>query len=136
MTRLLISHHHPDRYDRCVRVGRTHVCRRCLILYPAALMALAMSASALGPNHPGDPLILLLLPLPAVVEWWLEHLDRIRYSPSRQMAVTVLAGIALGRGFVRYLDDPADSWFWLMVAAYGGSCAAVAFWRFLDSTEP
>ncbi len=135
-TPLLLSHHHPDQYDRCVRLGQRHICRRCLVLYPIALVALVVSASALGSDHVIDPIILVLLPLPAVVEWWLEHLHRVRYSPARQVAVTIPLAIALGRALARYLADPTDIWFWLVVAVYGGSCAAVAFWRFLDATEP
>jgi hypothetical protein len=67
-----------------------------------------------------------------VVEWWLEHLGRVSYDPRRQTALGVLAGVALGRGFARYLADPTDLAFWVMVLVYGGACAAIALWRFLD----
>ena len=36
MNALLLSHHPPGQYDRCIRIGRHHVCRRCAVLYPLA----------------------------------------------------------------------------------------------------
>ncbi|HET6663331.1 MAG TPA: hypothetical protein VFG94_03700, partial [Acidimicrobiales bacterium] len=38
-TPLSLSHHWPDEYDRCVTVGGRKVCRRCLVLYPTALVS-------------------------------------------------------------------------------------------------
>lgn len=133
-TPLWLSHHHPPQYERCVRIGRRHVCRRCLVLYPVALLVAAASFSA--DLAAADLWVLALLPLPTVIEWWLEHLGRIEYAAGRQTATTVLAAIALGRGFARYLDNPADLAFWAMVLIYGGSCAAIALWRFLDEHAP
>jgi hypothetical protein len=66
------------------------------------------------------------------VEWWLEHLGRATYNPTRQVALTVPLAIALGRGFARYVDDPLDPLFWAMVLVYGGACLGVAVWRLLD----
>jgi hypothetical protein len=129
-TPLWLSHHPPDRYERCARIGSRHVCRRCLFLYPLAFLTTAVALA----SWPGslDPWLLLLAPLPAVVEWWLEHLRRVRYSAIRQVVLTVPLAVALGRGFARYLDDPLDPLFWVMVLGYGGSCLAVALWVFLD----
>lgn len=127
---LWLTHHPPEQYDRCATIGGHQVCRRCLVLYPVALVAGIVSAVAWPSGT--DPWLLALLPLPAVVDWWLEHLGRSQYSRARQVAVTVPAGIALGRGFARYLADPADPWFWAMVVVYGGSCLAIALWRFVD----
>ena len=50
----------------------------------------------------------------------------------RQLLVTVPLGVALGRGFARYLEDPADLLFWAMVVVYGGLCLAFLGWRWLD----
>jgi hypothetical protein len=127
---LWLSHHPPEQLDRCVRLGKYDVCRRCLVLYPIAFLTAAVSY-ATAPDAL-DPWILLLAPLPAVVEWWLEHLGRIDYSPVRQVALTIPLALALGRGFARYLEDPLDPLFWVMVVVYGGSCAGIALWRLLD----
>lgn len=129
-TPLWLSHHHPDQYGRCVVVAGRRVCRRCIVLYPLAFAVLAVSL--LSWPTALDPWVMALLPLPAVVEWWLEHLGRVAYAPGRQVATTVLLAVALGRGLARYLEDPADPWFWAMVLVYGGACLAVALWRFVD----
>src|SRR5215207_2362807 len=117
-TPLWLSHHPTDQYDRCVPIGGRHVCRRCLLLYPIAFLTTAVSFA--GWPDAIDPWLLALAPLPAVIEWWLEHLGRITYAPNRQVALTIPLAIALGRGFARYLDDPLDPLFWAMVVVYGG----------------
>ena len=38
-TPMWLSHHWPSDYDRCAVVAGRHVCRRCLVLYPLALVA-------------------------------------------------------------------------------------------------
>jgi hypothetical protein len=133
---LWLSHHQADQHDRCVMIAARPVCRRCLVLYPVVFVVLGVSLGAGASTTGADPWLLVLLPLPAVIEWWLEHLGRIAYSPRRQIATSVALGIALGRGFARYLEDPTDLLFWAMVVVYGGSCLAVFLWRFLDERAP
>jgi hypothetical protein len=120
MLALLLSHHPPSQYDRCIRVGRHHVCRRCAVLYPLAF-AVAI-ASLFGIHWPAtwDSALLYLLPLPVTLEFVLERIGGIRYRAGRQLALTVLAAPALGRGFARYAVHPTDRLFWGMVALFGG----------------
>lgn len=122
-----LAHHWPEDYDRCVRVGRSHVCRRCLVLYPVAL-AVTAAAVLVGSALPSTvtAAAVVVLPLPAVVEFVAEHLGRIRYSPRRQVAVTVPLAVGLGAGFARYLEQLTDPWFWGAVAGYGGVCLLAA----------
>jgi hypothetical protein len=51
----------------------------------------------------------------------IERLGGIRYHAGRQMAVTLLAAPALGRGLGRYWAHPDDRLFWGMVLLFGGS---------------
>jgi hypothetical protein len=81
-----------------------------------------------------DTAALVLLPIPAVVEFCLEQLGRIGYRPWRQVATTVLLAVALGRGFARYLEDPGDLLFWGIVLVYGGLCLGTVLWRILDES--
>jgi hypothetical protein len=122
-TALWLSHHWPDDYDRCALVGRSHVCRRCLWFWPATL-AVTVAALA-GLRWPGglDPWLLVLLPLPVVAEWWLEQLGRVRYSPTRQVALPRVCAPAVGVGLARYLEHPGDLLLWGVVAAYAVVCA-------------
>jgi hypothetical protein len=127
LTPIWLSHHFPESYDRCVVIGRRHICRRCLALYPVAFAVMVWSL--VGP-WPGDwdGAVLVLLPLPAVIEFVLEHVGVIRYQPVRQVLVTVPLAVALGRGFALYVDDPGSRLFWGAVLVYGGVCVAAAVW--------
>ena len=121
MTPLPLSHHPPSQYDRCIRIGRHHVCRRCAVLYPVAF-AVAI-ASLLGAHWPAawDSTLLYLLPLPVTLELIIERFGAIRYRAGRQVVLTLLAAPALGRGFARYWAHPSDRLFWGMVVLFGGS---------------
>ena len=116
-----LSHHDPSGYDRCVLVAGRQVCRRCLVLYPLAFVVLVV-AQVSGWSGSSEALALVALPLPAVIEFVLEHRGVIRYSPARQMLVTIPLAVALGAGFDRYLDRPGDVLFWSVVVGYTALC--------------
>ncbi len=123
-TPLWLSHHWPEDYDRCVRLGRTHVCRRCLVLYPLALVVLVASLAGWWLPSWADTWVLVLLPLPAVIDFVAEHLGWVRPSPPRLVAVTVPLGVALGQGFALYVDQPTSPLFWGVVLGYSAVCIA------------
>jgi hypothetical protein len=102
------------------------------VLYPLAFAVAAVALLTDREPTSLDALWLLALPLPAVVEFCLEHLGRLPYRAVRQIVVTLPLAVALGLGFARYLEDPGDLLFWAMVLIYGGACLAVLGWRFLD----
>jgi hypothetical protein len=107
-----LSHHHPDQYDRCVRLpgpgGRVgHVCRRCAVLYPLALLS-AVVVLLLDPPSASLVAAMWLLPLPVMVEWVAEHLGRLTYSPTRQVALTALAAPALGAALAWHAESPFE----------------------------
>jgi hypothetical protein len=124
---LLLAHHPPSQYDRCLRIAGRPVCRRCAVLYPLAFAV--MAASLAGWHWPArwDQTLLTLLPLPVTLELVLERFGAVRYRPARQIALTVLAAPALGRGFARYLFHPGDRLFWTMLLLYGGAAALVLY---------
>jgi hypothetical protein len=119
--------HPPSQYDRCIRIGRHHICRRCAVLYPLAF-AVAI-ASLFGAHWPAawDRTLLYLLPLPMTLEFVIERLGGIRYRAWRQLALTLIAAPALGRGFARYAQHPTDRLFWGMVALFGGGALLALF---------
>ncbi len=121
-TALWLSHHWPEDYDRCATVGRSHVCRRCLWFWPACLGTMVLALAGVRWPVALDPWLLFLLPVPVVVEWWAEHLHLVRYSPSRQVVLSVLAAPAVGVGLARYLESPGDTLFWGVVAVYAVVC--------------
>src|SRR5579871_2116435 len=122
-----LSHHRAGQLDRCAVVGGRPVCRRCLLLWPLTFVAFALALAGLRWPWAADDLLLVLLPLPAVVEFVLEHAGRWPYRPSVQAAVTVPLAAALGVGFDRYVHRPGDTLWWSVVAVYGGVCVAAAY---------
>lgn len=121
-TALWLSHHWPEDYDRCARIGRNHVCRRCLWFYPACFLTMALALGGVAWPTRLDPWLLFLLPVPVVAEWWAEHLHLVRYSPVRNVALTLICAPAVGVGLARYLEDPGDRLFWAVVALYAVVC--------------
>lgn len=126
-TPMWLSHHWPDAYDRCAVVAGRHVCRRCLFMYPIA--AVAAVVASVGPWWPRDLDVVLipLLPLPAVVEFVLDNLGVVRYSPVRQAVLTSIGALAAGAGYVRYLDRPGDGLVWATILGYGAICCTSAY---------
>jgi hypothetical protein len=121
ITPMWLAHHYPEDYDRCVRIGRSHVCRRCLALYPLAFVVMGVCL-AIDPGRGVEIAALALLSLPAVVELVLEQLGVLRYSPRRQVGVTLALAVGLGAGLAAYLDDQLDAAFWAVVIAYSAIC--------------
>lgn len=117
-----LSHHWPEDYDRCARIGRNHVCRRCLWFYPACMATMALALAGFRWPVGLDPWLVALLPVPVVVEWWGEHLGLVEYSQRRQVVLSVIAAPAVGVGLARYLESPGDPLFWAVVAAYAVLC--------------
>lgn len=128
MTPLWLSHHWPEDYDRCVRLGRSHVCRRCVVLYPIAFVVLGASVAGASLPQAFGVAALVLLPLPALLDFVAEQLQLVEPSPVRMVAVTIPLGIGLGAGFARYVDSPGDRWFWGVVLGYGVLAGLALLW--------
>ncbi|MCB0978277.1 MAG: hypothetical protein KDB02_12550 [Acidimicrobiales bacterium] len=121
-TPMWLSHHWPSDYDRCAVVGGLHICRRCLVLYPVALVTgIAVSLGSWWPQGL-DAWVLWLFPLAGVVEFVLDNLRLVRYSPVRQMALSAPGAFAAGIGYVRYLDKTLDPLVWSVVGVYTTVC--------------
>ncbi len=121
--RLWLSHHHADQLDRCAVIGGRHVCRRCLWFWPATVGITVLTLAGIRWPAAADPLLLVLLPVPVVVEWWCEQLGLVRYAPVRQVLLSLVAAPAVGVGLARYLESPGDRLFWTVVAVYAVVCA-------------
>jgi len=117
-TPIWLAHHWPDQYDRCVLIGHRHVCRRCLFMYPLAFVVAFLSVAVWAPPSPWSQLALVVLPLPALVEFVGEHRGAWGYAPARQGALGALQGLGMGVGFGRYLETPSDPWFWVVAVSY------------------
>lgn len=117
---LWTAHHWPEKYERCVRLGQRHVCRRCLALYPVALavMTLSLAGGELWPSSL-DLWVIWLACVPATVEYVADALGLVRYHPRRQLVVTLVVALALGRG-LSYEMTSRWSWeFWGPLLVFG-----------------
>ncbi len=121
------THHHSDQYDRCVMINGRHVCRRCITLYPTSLLVAAISLAGviIWPTR-YDLLLIWGLSIPGTIEFVLEQLGVLRYSPRRQILVTFLVALALGRGFAYELDSRWSWEFWGPVLVFGSTWFAAA----------
>lgn len=129
VTPLWLSHHYPDAYERCVRIGSRHLCRRCLMLYPLAFAVAALALAGVTLPDPWSMVALVVLPVPALVELVVEQVGGRAYDPRRQAVVTVPLGLGLGVGFSRYLADTTDPWFWGVTLGYSTVGLAAVWWR-------
>jgi len=126
-TPLWISHHVPEQYDRCIVVRGRHICHRCLVIWPLAYFV--MFAALAGVRWPRflDWPLLILLPVPATIEFVLEHFHQIPYSRTLQAQVTIPMAIGLGVGFERYLRHQNDGLFWGVTLVYSTIYFAAAY---------
>lgn len=127
-TPLWLSHHWPEHDDRCVHIGRLHICRRCLVLYPLTLATVVVVAVLDVPFGGSVIAAMWLLPLPMVLEWIAEHAGRASYSPSRQVAFAALAAPALGLALAEHLRHPFTPAAVAPVLCYAAVCALSSIW--------
>ncbi len=125
-TSMFLSHHWPSRYDRCAVVGGRHVCRRCLVLYPVAIVTALVAGAGLTWPTSWDVWLLWLLPIPGVVEFVLDSMGAVRYSATRQIVVSAMLAVAYGRILWRYSHHPADGLVWAVVIVDTSVCLAAA----------
>ena len=100
-----LSHHWPDRHDRCVRVSGVAVCRRCLVLYPLVLLAALV---VLAVDLPLGAIVVAawILPLPMSLEWAGEQFGVLAHSPRRLVVTTAVAALGLGAALAVHLRTP------------------------------
>jgi len=83
------------------------------------LSYLVMGLGLFGPLTPASDVELVLWLGPPVGEYLATHVGRARYGARRTWVFGIIAGVALGRLFHRYLLDPMDRSVWLMMFLTG-----------------
>lgn len=136
--RMWLSHHGPEHAERCLHVHGVAVCRRCAVLYPVAVLS-ALVVLVADPSTPMLVAAMWLLPVPMVAEWIAEHLGGVRYSPTRQVAVTAIGAPALGCAVAIHAVAPFSVMALAPVVVWTAVCAgvaAVAWWRTVPQEDP
>ena len=131
--KLWLAHHWPHRYERCTVVGGRHVCRRCLWFYGVAFATLALAPLGISPWPTAwDSTLVWILSIPATIDFVLGELTSLKYNARRQVIVSSILGLAVGRGFYAELLDSGSTTFWGPVLVFGPiwfTAAAVAWMR-------
>ncbi|MDJ1432455.1 DUF2085 domain-containing protein [Halostagnicola sp. A-GB9-2] len=128
----LLSHHHPSEWYRCyspVIFGRRiHVCARCLGIYPGILAALVVSlfAGGLAPSSTAALGIVLVFPLPALLDWTATTFTGRRGHNGVRTVTGFLLGYGYGVGLVR-LFFAFDLRVALVGIAYGAVAGALVY---------
>ncbi|MFT7601498.1 MAG: hypothetical protein ACI8TP_004453 [Acidimicrobiales bacterium] len=117
-----LAHHWPAEYhERCVKLGRRHVCRRCAALYPVGILVAFVSAWGLAPWPDGwDPAAIWLLSIPATIAYCGEAVGLFRYNPKVQVATMLIAALGFGRALGYELVSRWSTEFWGPIAVFGG----------------
>jgi hypothetical protein len=131
---LILSHHHPEDSHRCAQIGGITLCRRCLATWPMTFAVIAASFAAGAPAATEKELIFLLGP--PLGEYLATHVGRLPYRPGRTWLSGLLAGVAMGRLFHRYLLDPADRTTWFILFLAGVPALLGALYATYQRDEP
>ena len=105
-----LSHHRFADRHACFACGPLFVCARCLGTYPVLLVVLAyqLKRPFAPPRLDVDPLLLVGLALPAVLDWSLGQLTRWRGHNAIRFASGVLLGGSLGRAIYMNMRQPGS----------------------------
>ena len=129
---LWLAHHWPHRYERCTTIAGRHVCRRCVWFYGVAFITLALAPLGISPWPPAwDVFMVWILSVPATIDFVAGELFGVKYNARRQVFVSVILALAVGRGFYHELLDSGSTIFWGPVLVYGSIWFATAAeaWR-------
>ena len=130
---LPLAHHWPHRYERCTVIAGRHVCRRCLWFYAIAFVTLALGAIGISPwPADWDAVMVWILPIPATIDFVAGELGRLRYDSRRQVIVTSIMALAVGRGFHIELLNRGSTTFWAPVLVFGSIWFATAVQAWLE----
>ena len=125
------AHHHPHRYERCTTIAGRPVCRRCLWFYGAAFTTLFAGFFGLSPWPASwDIVMVWVLSIPATIDFVAGELGKLQYDPRRQIVVSSILGLAVGRGFYVELAERWSWTFWGPVLVFGSLWLAVALYAF------
>jgi uncharacterized membrane protein len=102
-----LSHHRDDELDRCYRIGRVHVCARCLGTYPVLFAAFFIQFGLRAPlSHPLDVPLVLALTVPALADWAHGRFRPRAFTNAWRTLTGAALGVALGRTLFIHVQKP------------------------------
>ena len=102
-----LSHHTPEEWHRCYRLGPLRVCARCLGVYPMMFLGIVALFVLRAPlEWPLDVPVVLGLTLPATADWAFGRFRPRAFSNAWRTFTGVLLGLALARSLFIHLQRP------------------------------
>jgi uncharacterized membrane protein len=131
-----LAHQARAQRYRCVYLPiqryRLALCSRCLGYYPCFIVTVCCQLCLGWPlSQAWDELIVWGGSAPAVIDWGLGRLGARGHNAVR-VASGLLLGLAMGRGFMLYLEQPRNEIFWLQLLLIGITALAFEIVRRLD----
>src|SRR5437867_10388003 len=106
-----LSHHREGELHRTYSLGGVRLCARCLGTYPLLFAALAIQIARHAPlSTPLDPVLALLLPVPALVDWSVGRFRPHAGNNALRTLTGVLLGASLGRTLYVHFQRPFHLW--------------------------
>lgn len=125
-----LSHHLAPELHRTYQMGSVRLCARCLGLYPALVLTLALLFARHAPlAWPHETAWVLLLTLPSVADWSWGRFRPEAGSNGWRTFTGVLLGLALGRTLYVHLQKPWPSSLVWQLALVTGGILPVILWR-------
>ena len=113
--RVLLSHHRTSERHHCYRLGKIHLCARCLGLYPVLLATIGFEVNLWRFESVYRWFLAVGLVTPAVIDWSRSMLFGSRGSNRWRTTTGALAGVGLGVAFGDYFRDNTSGWFWALM---------------------
>ncbi|HET9449327.1 MAG TPA: DUF2085 domain-containing protein [Aggregicoccus sp.] len=130
---LWLSHHREPEQHRTYALGSVRLCARCLGTYPALAAVLGLLCWLRAPlDWAGDLPVVLLLSLPALLDWCAGRLRPQGGLNAVRTLSGVLLGAALGRSLYVHLQRPLPPVLLAqaaLVTALAGPVIVLALWR-------
>jgi uncharacterized membrane protein len=101
-----LSHHWPGELHRAYRLGRVHVCARCLGTYPTLVAALAWQIAIRAPLQSAFDWPAAALCAPATVDWLAGRWNPRSGGNPWRTVTGVLLGLSLGRTLYVHFRQP------------------------------
>lgn len=115
----LFSHHEPSEWYRCYALvlfgQRIRICARCLGIYPGIIIGLATYFTGITPYV--QNVLLIILPLPALIDWILTTFTGYRGYNVVRTATGALLGYGYGLG-IGLLFGAGEIWILALGAVY------------------
>lgn len=112
-----LAHHTADELDRTYRLGRVHVCARCLGTYPTMFLVIAVQISQRAPlewKWDGPWAVGLLMP--GLVDWAIGRFRPHAGSNAWRTLSGMGIGLALGRTLYVHMVSPFPLWLGVQAA--------------------